>query len=105
ERRARRLTLGLAASALLFVIAGGSGAWLVRTHQQKVARQREDTDREARLAMASAREFLRKGWEDNDGEKLAAALAEADKAVKVASSGGASDDVREEAAELHKQAK
>jgi hypothetical protein len=52
--------------------------------------------------MASAREFLQTGWEDHNAGKLAAALAEAEKAVKVASSG--SDDVHTEASELPKQA-
>src|SRR2546427_524691 len=68
ERRARRLVLGLAASVLLFVVAGGSGAWLWQTHRLEVAHKQGQTDQQARLTMASARTFLAEGWEKHDGE-------------------------------------
>ena len=35
------LTLGLAASMLLLIVASGSGAWLLRTHRAEVMRQRQ----------------------------------------------------------------
>ena len=50
-----------------------------------------------RQALEQARTLLNDGWQANDVVKLAAAVAEADKAVKVADSGGASEDVRDEA--------
>jgi tetratricopeptide (TPR) repeat protein len=100
----RPLAAALAGALLLLVAAGGSTAWLwLQQHATALAR-RQQADREARLAIDAARDLLKEGWERNSGEKLASALAEADKAVKVADSGGASDDVRQEADELRKQA-
>src|SRR5262249_27653831 len=66
--------------------------------------RRQQGDQETRRAMDSASELLTTGWKSNNSEKLTAALAEANKAVKVAESGGASDDVRQEAEQLRKQA-
>jgi hypothetical protein len=104
ERRARRLVLGLAASGLLLVVAGGSGTWLWQTHRLERAHQQAQTDQQTRLTMTSTRTFLAEGWEHNDDAKLAAALADADKAVQVAESGGASEDIRQEADTLRQQA-
>jgi tetratricopeptide (TPR) repeat protein len=92
ERRARRLTAGLAAAALLLVLAGGGGAWY---WQQR----RATADAETRMALAQGRSRLEEGWKQNDKGLLEAAVTEADKALKLAQS-GASEALRQEAAEL-----
>ena len=104
ERRARRLTLGLAAVALLLVVAGGAGAWMIQQQHAAALTRRREAEQKTRTAMESARRLLEEGWRNNDGAKLAVALAEADKAVKVADSGGAGDDARQEADALRRQA-
>src|SRR5262249_5190621 len=78
ERRARRLTVGLAASALLLVVAGGSGAWLWQTHRTEVAAKQRETDGQVVQALGRARELLEKGWQANDTVQLTEAVAEAD---------------------------
>src|SRR5262249_3386653 len=102
--RRRPLAAALAAALVLLVAGGGTTAWLFQQQQAAARGRQQQTDQETRRAMDTARELLRKGWEKNNRENLAAALAEADKAVQVADRGGASDDVRQEAEELHQQA-
>jgi tetratricopeptide (TPR) repeat protein len=103
ERRARRLTLGLATAAVLLIVTGGGTAWLLQRQHAAALARRQRLEETARLAIASARDLLETGWKHNDREKLAAALAEADKAVKIAQ-GGAGADVQQQAEALRRQA-
>jgi len=101
ERRARRLTLGLAVSALLILAAGGTVAWVVwQQYAAALARQHEAGEK-ARTAMETIREKVRQGWEANDVVHLAEARQDADRAVDIAA--GASDDIRAEAVELRRE--
>jgi serine/threonine-protein kinase len=105
ERRARRLTLGLATAMLLLVVAVGIGAW--RMHHRRVeaeARQRE-ADHQVQHALDRARKLLDAGWQANDLTQLVAAGAEADKAVEIAHTGRASPELREEAETLASRVK
>jgi serine/threonine-protein kinase len=103
ERRARRLTVGLAASVLLLAAGGGVGAWLVQQHRAEVAQRRREADRLTRQAAERGRELLRKGWEGNDRRLLDDARAEAEKAVELARSSDANPEARQEAEELQQQ--
>jgi serine/threonine-protein kinase len=103
DRRARKLTLGLATAVLLLVVTGG--AWLVQQQRaEALARQRE-AGQETRLTLARGRSLLNEGWENNDPAMLAAALAEGDKAVQVAHSGGAGGNILAEAETFLAEAK
>jgi tetratricopeptide (TPR) repeat protein len=57
ERRARRLTLGLAASVLLLAAAGGTGAWLVQRHQVEALARQADAEQSANLALGKAEQL------------------------------------------------
>jgi tetratricopeptide (TPR) repeat protein len=103
ERRARRLTLGLAAAILLVAVAGGTVAWVVQQqYAAAVARQRA-ADEKARTAMDQVREKLRVGREANDLVLLADAQKDAHRAADIAA--GAGDAVRAEAAVLRQHVK
>jgi serine/threonine-protein kinase len=105
ERRARRLTLGLAATVLLFIVAGGSGAWLVQQQRADAAAKQREADQQAGRALDTARTLLAEGWKDNDTSKLAAALAEVERAVQLARDPNAGEDIRDEAAALLEEAR
>jgi hypothetical protein len=70
ERRAKRLTVGLAAAVLLVMAVGAGGGWWLQ--QQRLARQaedmarRRDADQRAGYSMEQAREALAEGWEKHD---------------------------------------
>jgi tetratricopeptide (TPR) repeat protein len=103
ERRARRLTLGLAAATLLLVVACGLVAWVFQQqHAAGLARQQE-ADRKTSDRLAEGRALLQTGWKTNDLGKLAAAQAQSDQAAEIAS--GAGDAVRVEAAQLQEDVK
>jgi tetratricopeptide (TPR) repeat protein len=106
ERRAKWLTVGLAAAVLLLLAVGGGGGWWLR--HERLARQAEDlarhpdADQRAGCALEQAREALAEGWEKHDAALLALARAEADKAVEVAR-GGAGNKLRGEAEALRNE--
>jgi serine/threonine-protein kinase len=95
ERRARRLTAGLAAAMLLLLAGAGGGAWWAQ-------QQRREAD--ARVGVAIDEAQLLRGQAKEaplgDAGKYHAALAAAEKAVELARAGPASEDVRREAAAL-----
>ena len=105
ERRARRLTLGLATTALLLVVAGGGGVWLLQQQHAASVARRQGIDEKTRLTMDRARSLLAAAWEAHDARKLAEARAEADKASELALSGDASAAVTREANELNEEVK
>jgi eukaryotic-like serine/threonine-protein kinase len=57
ERRARRLTLGLAASVLLLAAAGGTGAWLVQRHRAEAVARQAGAEQSANLALGKAEQL------------------------------------------------
>jgi serine/threonine-protein kinase len=107
ERKARRLTLGLAASGLLLVVAGGSGAWLWQTHRAEAAARQRRADDQVGTLLAEARQRLQRGWQDkdNDSGTLTEAVAKADKAAEIAHQGEASPDIQEQADMLLKESR
>jgi serine/threonine-protein kinase len=107
ERRARRFLMGLAASVLLLVVAGGSAAWVWREQRARKAWSEDET----REVLAGARALMEEGWAGRDATlqahdlaKLEKALAEADRAADIARSGAAGAQVRQETAEFQKEA-
>lgn len=97
ERRARRLTLGLAGAVLLLVLGGGAVAWVQqRRHEEQLARRRETADK-VHAALERGRELLAQGWRDHDAFQLKAAQVEAVRALEIAG-GEASPEVRQLAA-------
>jgi tetratricopeptide (TPR) repeat protein/tRNA A-37 threonylcarbamoyl transferase component Bud32 len=95
ERRARRLTAGLAAALVLLVLAGG-GAWL--WHQQR----RQAADAAAGQAMARARLLLGQAEAAPLGDpgRFREAQTAAASAEELAQTGPASAEVRRQAADL-----
>jgi serine/threonine-protein kinase len=106
ERRARRLTVGLATAVLLLVVLGGGGLWWVQSEQQtreaEAARRRQEADGAALLAMTEARLLLDQAKADplGDASRFREARVAADKAKELAQLGEASEDVRRQATEL-----
>jgi tetratricopeptide (TPR) repeat protein len=103
ERRARRVTMGLAGALLLLVLGGGVGIWLAQQQRAEAAERRREADRLTRQAAERGRELLQKGWQKNDKRLLDDARAEADKAVEFAQRGEASPEARREAEELRQE--
>jgi serine/threonine-protein kinase len=99
ERRRRQLTAALAGAVLLLAAAGGGGAWLVQQRQA----HRQEVAREVRSAARQAQERGEAAWQANDLDRLAEARAEAEKAVQVARSGEAGEEVLAEAQALREQ--
>jgi hypothetical protein len=86
----------LAAVAMLALMAGVGGSLLYQ--QRAAARQRQaQTDRDVRGVLARAGGPLDAAWQAQDVAQLTAALAEGNRAVDVARSGGAGQAVQEEA--------
>jgi serine/threonine-protein kinase len=102
ERRAKRMTMGLAASVLLLVVGGGVGAWLVQQQRAEAAARRQRADDLTLQAVERGRVLLRKGWEKYDKRALDDAGAEADKAVEFAR-GDAALKARQEAKEFQEE--
>src|SRR5262249_34929185 len=94
ERRARRLTLGLAAAALVLIGSGGIGAWVALSRMQEAGGRAGDR-------MEQVQRLLDEGWQKHDFDKLAEARAQADQAAEIAV--GASDAVRAEVARLQEE--
>src|SRR5262249_2179589 len=80
ERRARWLTVGLAAAALLLAAAGGMVAWVVQQQNAEATARQQAADAKARAAMDQVRGKIRPAWEENDVARLTEALADADRA-------------------------
>jgi serine/threonine-protein kinase len=106
ERRAQRLTVGLAAVLLLLVTGGGGGAWWAQ-HQQQLreaaeAQRRQEADAEVARAMGEARLLLAQAQAEPlaDAGKYRAVLASANKAADLARAGAASEGVQAQAAAL-----
>jgi serine/threonine-protein kinase len=102
--RRRPAVAALLAVAVLLAVAGGAGAWLVARQQADAQAHQDQTDEKVRGALGHARGLLEEGWQAADLAKLAAAGAEAKRAVDVAHSGGASAPVLQEADAFLKEA-
>src|SRR5262249_57671335 len=94
ERRARWLTIGLAAAVLLLGAVGGTVAWVVQ-QQQRAA------DAKAQAALDQVEDKVRQAREANYVAWLTEALADANRAVDIAT--GASPAVQQKAALLRQQ--
>jgi serine/threonine-protein kinase len=98
--RRRPTTTGLLAAAALVVVAGSVVGWSLY-QQRTAARVRQaQTDQEVRGVVERARDALGDGWHAADLVKLAEAGAEAERAVNLARSGGASPGVQQDAEAL-----
>jgi eukaryotic-like serine/threonine-protein kinase len=95
ERRARRLTMALAAAALLLVLGGGGGAWWMRQRRQMADAAVVMALGEARLLLGQAKDAPLA-----EAAKYREALAAARQADELASTGGASEELRQQATEL-----
>jgi Flp pilus assembly protein TadD len=95
ERKRRKLVAGLAAALLLLLAGAGSAAWWFQQRQQIADAGANQGMAEARLLFEQARTAPLTEY-----AKFAQALAAAQKAEQVANTGGASQGVREQAAEL-----
>src|SRR5205085_1241422 len=103
ERRARRLTLGLAAVTVLLLTGGGLGAWLLqRQHAAALVRQ-QVADQKANVFLGEARALFEQWRKTTRTGELEAALAKAESAVDAARSGDASNEVRQEADRLRRE--
>src|SRR5207248_178935 len=80
ERRARRLTLGLAAAVLLLVGAGGGGAWWLQEQRAAALAKQRETDDRARAILLQTGPLLVEAWRKDDIARLAECQALADKA-------------------------
>jgi serine/threonine-protein kinase len=109
ERKARRRARALALTVLLLVVIAGGSVWSVWLYQQQrqaraaeVAQRRQQADAAAGLAMGRARLLLgqAKGAPLSDAGKFREARAAAEEAQELARTGEASDEVRQEAAQL-----
>jgi tetratricopeptide (TPR) repeat protein/tRNA A-37 threonylcarbamoyl transferase component Bud32 len=105
ERKRRRVLLGLAAAVLLLVLTGGAAAWLWQQQHATAEARRRQADGETGLVLERGRTLLTDGLKARDLDKLAEAKAEADRAVDIAHSGGASAAVQEEAVAFQTEAK
>jgi eukaryotic-like serine/threonine-protein kinase len=101
ERRARKAVLGLAAAVLLLLLAGGGAGWLWRQRQA----QQNSAEQKAEGILEPMRESLEEAWNKHDLARLAAAAAEAKRAVDIAHSGGADLAVQERAETFWVQAR
>jgi tetratricopeptide (TPR) repeat protein len=95
ERRARRLTLGLAATVLLLVLAGGSAAWWWQ-------QQRQAADTSLLRGMQDARRIRQRAQNDPFGDVglFREAATSARRVAHLASQSAASPQVRRQAAQL-----
>jgi serine/threonine-protein kinase len=95
--RRRPAAAALLSAVGLFVAAGTVGAWSV--YQQRTAAHTRQAlaDQEVRGILERARGPLEGGWQAVDLARVAEAVSEADRAVNIAHSGGASAAVQEEA--------
>jgi serine/threonine-protein kinase len=91
--RRRPAAAGLWAAVLLLVAAGAVGAWSLYA----AAARQAQTDHEVRGVMGRARGLLEEGWQAADLAKVTEAGAEANRAVDIARSGGATAAVQQEA--------
>jgi tetratricopeptide (TPR) repeat protein len=94
ERRARRFQAGMAAAVLVLVLAGGAGAWWAQQQRAALAARQTHTNAEATGAAEQARKLLDEGWQAQDLARLKEAKAEADRAVGIAHSGPAGEEVQ-----------
>jgi tetratricopeptide (TPR) repeat protein/serine/threonine protein kinase len=95
ERQARRRTLALAGAVLLLVVGGGSAGWWFQQKRQAADTASAGAMAEARLVLAQA-----KSAPLADAGKYHEALELARKAEWLASTGGASAAVRQQATDL-----
>jgi serine/threonine-protein kinase len=95
--RRRPAAGGLLAAVVLLVAAGAVAAcWLYQQRSAAQVRQGQ-TDEAVRAVLERARGPLEEGWQAADLAKVTEARAEANRAVDIARSGGASAAVRQEA--------
>ena len=106
ERRARRLTMGLAAALVLLIAGGGSVAWFVQKQrlerEGEAALKRQQADGAVAPILAESHSRFEQAWAAplGDGGKFREALAQVQKADDVARTGGASEEVQQQAANL-----
>jgi tetratricopeptide (TPR) repeat protein/tRNA A-37 threonylcarbamoyl transferase component Bud32 len=104
ERKRRRVLLGLALAVLLLMLTGGAAAWLWQQQHAAAEARRRQTDGETALVLERGRTLLADGLKARDLDKLGEAKAEADRAVDIAHSGGASAAVQEKAVAFQTEA-
>jgi eukaryotic-like serine/threonine-protein kinase len=106
ERKRRKVQLALAGALLLLLVAGGGGGWvwqqLRQARAEDAARRQRNADAATVLAMGEARLLLEQGKKAALGDLgwFRDALAAARKAEELARTGEASEEVRQQAAEL-----
>jgi eukaryotic-like serine/threonine-protein kinase len=95
--RRRPAVAVLLSAVVLFVLAGGVGAW--QFYQQRAAAQarQAQTDGQVRGILERARGLLEDGWRAHDLAKLTESRAEGNRAADIAHSGEASAAVQREA--------
>jgi tetratricopeptide (TPR) repeat protein len=104
ERKRQHVLLGLAAAVLLLLLTGGAVAWLLQNQQATADARRRQADGETALVVDRARALLKAGLPVRDLEKLAEAKVEADRAVDIAHSAGASEPVQADAVAVQEEA-
>jgi serine/threonine-protein kinase len=95
ERRAQRLLAGAALAVLLLIVGIGSSVWWLRQRQLMADTASSSAMAEARLLLEQARAAPLA-----DDGKLREALEAANRAEQLASTGGASAEVKQQAADL-----
>jgi serine/threonine-protein kinase len=102
ERKRRRLAIALATAVLL--LAGGGGGWLLQQQQHgqqhqraRESARREQADKETGGVVEQGRVLLDEGWKEQDLARLAQATSEGSRAVDIARSGEASEEMRQQA--------
>jgi serine/threonine-protein kinase len=103
ERKARRRTRALALAVLVLMASGGAGAWLWQQQRAQTALRRQRADDAVSPDVAEAqrlRDIVKNAITLDQMGESGKALALAEKAEEVARTGGASEEVREQAAAL-----
>jgi serine/threonine-protein kinase len=92
-----RAAAGLIAAAVLLVLVGGIAAGLQYQRWAAAQDHQAKTDRNVRALLEQAREPLKEAWRAQDPVQLTAAVAEGNRAVDIARSGGGSAAAEQDA--------
>jgi tetratricopeptide (TPR) repeat protein len=103
ERKKRQWQLAVGAATALLLLVSGLGMWSWR-HQRSVASTRQKAvDEKTQAALDQAGSHLESAWNADIDGALVEVKAEAEKAMEIALSGGASADLQEQAAAFHRE--